>query len=479
MTIQYQNYIDGAFSSAAELADVENPATEEIIGQVPRSTPEDVNTAVAAAHKAQPEWARLAPVQRAAFLRKISAALRERVDFFADLIVREQGKTQELAKVEASTTAEYFEYMAEWARRIEGEIIPSDRPNETIMLTYKPIGVVGAIMPWNFPFFLIARKMAPALLTGNTIVMKPAEATPMGAFEFAKLVDEIGLPAGVFNLVGGRGSVVGEAIINHPDVDLITFTGSVATGKHIMSAAGQNLTRVSLELGGKAPAIVLADADLDLAARSIWSSRVINTGQVCNCAEKVLVEASVHDALVEKLQALFEGTKYGDPSQIAELDMGPLIDASSLERVAGVVETAKSQGATVVTGGSTGGAERGHYFEPTLLTDVTKDMNVMKEETFGPVLPVMAVADLDEALAIANDSEFGLTSSVYTNNLNKALRAVRELEYGETYINRENFEAIQGFHAGRKHSGIGGDDGKHGVMEFLESHIVYIEGQPA
>lgn len=479
MTTPYENYIDGAFSPVSEFADVENPATQEIIGRVPRSTADDVDRAVAAARRAQPAWARLAPVQRAAYLRQISAALRDRVDYFADLIVREQGKTQELAKVEASTTAEYFEYMAEWARRIEGEIIPSDRPNETIMLTYKPLGVVGAIMPWNFPFFLIARKMAPALLTGNTIVMKPAEVTPIGAFEFAKLVDEVGLPAGVFNLVGGRGSVVGEAIVNHPDVDLITFTGSVATGKHIMSAAGQNLTRVSLELGGKAPAIVLADADLDLAARSIWSSRVINTGQVCNCAEKVLVEASVHDELVAKLQVLFENTRFGDPSAHAELDMGPLIDAPSLERVAGVVETAKSQGATVVTGGDKGKFERGHFYQATLLTNVTNAMNVMREETFGPVLPVMAVADLDEALAIANDSEYGLTSSIYTNDLNKAMRAARELEYGETYVNRENFEAIQGFHAGRKHSGIGGDDGKHGVMEYLESHVVYIEQQPA
>ena len=317
--------------------------------------------------------------------------------------------------------------------------------------------------------------MAPALLTGNTIVIKPADETPINAFEFARLVDSVGLPPGVFNLVGGSGRVAGEALVSNPDVDLITFTGSVPTGKRIMEVAAKNLTRVNLELGGKAPAIVLEDADLDLAVESIWQSRVINTGQVCNCAEKVFVQRSVHDEFVAKLAAKFETTRYGDPSAIEDLDMGPLINETSLERVDAVVVRAQEQGATVVTGGAKADLGQGYHYQPTVLTGARNDMEIMRNETFGPVLPVQAVEDLDEAIALANDSDYGLTSSIFTKSLDLALKAIDELEYGETYVNRENFEAMQGFHAGRKHSGIGGADGKHGLMEFVETHISYIQ----
>ena len=361
---------------------------------------EETAAAIAAAKAAQPAWAALPNIERAGYLRKIAALLRDRADEFADMLVVEQGKTRGLATVEANFTADYLDYMAEWARRIEGEVIPSDRAGEMILLTRRPIGVVGGILPWNFPFFLIARKMAPALLTGNTIVINPSSETPVNALEFAKLVDEAGVPAGVFNLVSGRGRVVGETLSTHPDVGMISMTGSVSVGKRTMEKAAPTLTRVNLELGGKAPAIVLASADLDLAAKAIWDSRVINTGQVCNCAEVVLVEDAVHDELVTKLKELFDATRYGDTSEIEELD---------------------------------------------------------------------------EALEIANASRFGLTSSVYTDDLNQALKAVEGLQYGETYVNRENFEVMQGFHAGRRESGIGGADGKHGLLEFTETHVAYIQ----
>ncbi len=475
MSTVYENYIDGAFVAAEQLAEVHNPATQETLASVPESDAQTVNDAVAAARRAQPAWAALPAIERAGYLRRIAAALREEVEHFADIIVREQGKIRGLARVEAAFTADYLDFMAEWARRIEGEIIPSDRPGETILLNYKPLGVVGGILPWNFPFFLIARKMAPALLTGNTIVIKPADETPINAFEFARLVDSVGLPPGVFNLVGGSGRVAGEALVSNPDVDLITFTGSVPTGKRIMEVAAKNLTRVNLELGGKAPAIVLEDADLDLAVESIWQSRVINTGQVCNCAEKVFVQRSVHDEFVAKLAAKFETTRYGDPSAIEDLDMGPLINETSLERVDAVVVRAQEQGATVVTGGAKADLGQGYHYQPTVLTGARNDMEIMRNETFGPVLPVQAVEDLDEAIALANDSDYGLTSSIFTRSLDLALKAIDELEYGETYVNRENFEAMQGFHAGRKHSGIGGADGKHGLMEFVETHISYIQ----
>lgn len=474
----YRNYADGAFvDGGSDLIDVINPATGAVIARVPESNAIEIDLAVAAARAAQGAWEKLPAIERAGYLRKISAKIRENRTALADILVKEQGKIQGLAQVEVDFTADYIDYMAEWARRIEGEVLTSDRPNETMLLLRKPVGVVAGILPWNFPFFLIARKLAPALVTGNTIVIKPSEETPINAYIFAELVAETDLPKGVFNLVGGRGRTVGEALAAHPGVDLITFTGSVGTGSHIMQLAGKNLTRVNLELGGKAPAIVLKDADLDLAAKAIYDSRVINTGQVCNCAERVYVEREVHDALVEKLTALFEATRYGDPSVEADLHMGPLVNQTGLNKVADAVALATKQGAKVVTGGKVAERGQGFHYEPTLLVDATADMDIMRRETFGPVLPVQAVDSLDEAIALANDSEYGLTSSVYTRDLNAALKAARELKFGETYINRENFEAMQGFHAGRRKSGIGGADGKHGLYEFTETHVVYIKGE--
>jgi lactaldehyde dehydrogenase/glycolaldehyde dehydrogenase len=476
--VDYRNFINGQFvDGSSGHIDVTNPATGVLLGRVPESGPDVVDAAVKAARKAQPAWEKLPAIQRAGYLRQISAKVRAHRLELADIIVKEQGKIRGLAQVEVDFTADYIDYMAEWARRLEGEVITSDRPNETVLLLRKPIGTVAGILPWNFPFFLIARKLAPALVTGNTIVIKPSEETPINAFVFAQLVAETDLPAGVFNLIGGRGATSGEALVTHKDIDLITFTGSVNTGSHIMQVAAKNLTRVNLELGGKAPAIVLADADLDLAAKAIYDSRIINTGQVCNCAERVYVERSVHDALVARLKVLFEGTRYGDPSQEADLHMGPLVNKAGLDKVAVAVERAKADGATIVLGGRIADRPSGFHYEPTLITGARADMDIMKSETFGPVLPIQAVDSLDEAIALANDSDYGLTSSIYTNNINSALQASRELRFGETYINRENFEAMQGFHAGRRKSGIGGADGKHGLYEFTETHMVYIQGR--
>lgn len=473
----YHNYIDGGFvQNPAALIDVLDPSTGSVIARVPDSDATEIDRAVAAARRAQPAWEKLPAIERAGWLRRISARIREHRLDLADILVQEQGKIRDLAQTEVDFTADYIDYMAEWARRIEGEVLTSDRPNETMLLLRKPVGVVAGILPWNFPFFLIARKLAPALVTGNTIVIKPSEETPINAHVFAELVAETGLPKGVFNLVSGRGRSTGEALAAHPGIDLITFTGSVGTGSQIMQLAGRNLTRVNLELGGKAPAIVLKDADLDLAAQAIFASRVINTGQVCNCAERVYVEREVHDALVEKLKALFESTRYGNPSTEQDLHMGPLINQAGLDKVAAAVDLARQQGARVVTGGRKAALGHGSHYEPTLLVGATAQMDIMRRETFGPVLPVQAVDSLDEAIALSNDSEYGLTSSIYTRDLQSALKAARELKFGETYINRENFEAMQGFHAGRRKSGIGGADGKHGLYEFTETQVVYIAG---
>lgn len=477
-TIEYQNYINGQFVPASDFIEVFNPSTGELLAKSPESDDNTVSAAVDAANAAQPAWAALPAIERGKYLIQIASALRENHQKFQKFLMTEQGKTPDLAATEVSFTADYLEYMAGFARRIEGEVIPSDRPGEQIFLTYQPLGVVAGILPWNFPLFLVARKFAPAAITGNTIVIKPSEETPIVAFEFASLVDQVEVPRGVFNMVGGSGASVGNALTTSAKVNMVSMTGSVKAGKAIMAAAAPNLTRVNLELGGKAPAIVLDDANLDLAAEAIWNSRVINTGQVCNCAEVVLVQESVHDELVAKLKTKFEATRFDDPSKSSEIDMGPLINQAASEKVQGMVDRALSEGATLVTGGQAPeGFEDGNFYQPTIITNVESDSEIARDEIFGPVLPVVKVRDLDEALDIANSSKYGLTSSVYTENLNLAMKASRELLYGETYINRENFEAMQGFHAGRRQSGIGGADGKHGLMEFVETHTVYIQSQ--
>ena len=426
-------FIDGRFieNESGKWIKVLNPSTEEVISLMPDGTVEDARKAIDAAEKAQNQWERTPSIERAAYLTKIAAGIRKREKELTDIIVREGGKTQGLANVEVLFTADYMDYMAGWARRYEGEIIPSDRPHENIFLFKRPIGVTTGILPWNFPFFLVARKAAPALITGNTIVIKPSQLTPENAYVFAQIVEEAGLPAGVFNLVNGRGSVIGHELAANPKVGMVSLTGSVGAGQQTMSAAAPNITKVSLELGGKAPAIVMKDADIDLAVKSIIASRVINTGQVCNCAERVYVDKAIKETFMEKLVAGMKQVKVGNPNEVADLDMGPLIEASALD--------------------------------------------IIQEETFGPILPVVEYSDINDAIAWANDCEYGLTSSVYTQNLDNAFKVMRSLKFGETYINRENFEAMQGFHAGWRKSGIGGADGKHGLEEYLQTQVVYLE----
>ncbi|MCX7071087.1 MAG: aldehyde dehydrogenase [Gammaproteobacteria bacterium] len=476
MSSEYLNYIDGRFvAHHGDRIAVHNPATFELIATVPDAGAEVVDEAVAAARRAQPGWEKLPAIQRAGYLGQIAAKLREHTETLATLITREQGKVLPLARVEVNFTADYIDYMAEWARRLDGEVLSSDRAGEHIFLLRKPLGVAAGILPWNFPFFLIARKMAPALITGNTVVIKPSEETPLNAFAFTRLLAETDLPPGVFNLVCGRGASVGSALSAHPGINLVTFTGSVGTGIRIMQAAAPNLTRVNLELGGKAPAIVLADADLDLAANALVASRVINTGQVCNCAERVYVQRSVAEALTDKLVQRMAATRYGDPLRDETLDMGPLVNQAGLDKVGQLVDSARAAGAEIRTGGAVAALPQGYHYQPTIVAGCQPQMAIMRQEIFGPVLPLQIVDDLDEAIFHANDSEYGLTSSVFTRDLNAAMKAVRELQFGETYINREHFEAMQGFHAGRRKSGIGGADGRHGLLEFTETHVVYLQ----
>ena len=469
-------YIDGRFieNQSDKWIDVLNPSTEEVISKMPDGTPEDARAAINAAVKAQLSWESLTSIERAGYLTRIAQGIRKREQELTDIIIREGGKTRGLANVEVLFTADYLDYMAGWARRYEGEIIPSDRSHENIFVFKKPIGVTTGILPWNFPFFLIARKAAPALLTGNTIVVKPSQLTPENAYVFAQIVDEVGLPKGVFNLVNGRGSVIGHELAANPKVGMVSLTGSVEAGIQTMAAASTNVTKVSLELGGKAPGIVMPDADLDLAVKSIIASRVINTGQVCNCCERVYVHSSIKEAFLEKLLAGFKQVKVGDPNQYTDLDMGPLIDANALKSVEEKVKKAIEQGAELLCGGHRIGT-KGYFFEPTILINCTQKMDIIQEETFGPVLPVVEFTEVEDAIAWANDCEYGLTSSIYTQNLDMTFKLIRALKFGETYVNRENFEAMQGFHAGWRKSGIGGADGKHGLEEYLQTQLVYLE----
>ncbi|HJV27321.1 MAG TPA: aldehyde dehydrogenase [Aromatoleum sp.] len=477
MTKMYQNYIGGRFieNGSPDFIEVRNPATDELLARVPEASAALVDEAVAAARGAQPAWEKLPAIERAKHLRAIATKVRSEKEQLAEIITREQGKILGLARVEVDFTADYIDYMAEWARRIEGEVIPSDRMGESIFLMRRPIGVTVGILPWNFPFFLIARKMAPALLTGNTIVVKPSEETPINAFEFARLVSETDLPPGVFNLVGGRGATVGARLTESPQVGLVSFTGSVETGKRIMAVASRNLTRVNLELGGKAPAIVLGSADIDLAAKAVCDSRVINTGQVCNCAERVYVERSVANEFIDKVTSRMAAVRYGDPIADPSVDMGPLVNRQGLEKVAAMVSKAREEGAEAILGGNVAPAEQGYHYLPTVLVNCRHDMEVMHKEIFGPVLPIQVVDSLEEAITFANDSDYGLTSSIFTRDLSMAMRACNSLRFGETYVNREHFEAMQGFHAGRRHSGIGGADGKHGLLEYTETQVVYMQ----
>ena len=468
-------YINGKFveSRSGKWIDVLNPSTEEVISRQPEGTIEDVNEALDAAKAAQPAWAALPAIQRAAYLNKIATGIRNRREEFIDIIMREQGKTLTWATVEVDVTADYFDYMATFARHIEGEIIPSDRPGEIIMLNKRPIGVVAGILPWNFPFFLIARKAGAALIAGCTIVIKPSQITPENCTEFAKILDEVALPAGVINIVTGKGSVIGNEMAGSTKVDIVSVTGSVGAGEQIMRAASKNITKVSLELGGKAPAIVFPDADLEATAQWVIDSRIGNNGQICNNAERLYVHKSIKEQFTQLLLKKFEAVKVGDPCQDHSVDMGPLVEQRALESVEAKVAKAISQGAKVLCGGHRVG-EKGYFYAATLLDNCTQDMDIIHEETFGPVLPIVEFEDTDQVIAWANDVEYGLASSVFTKDIDTAAKVTRGLQFGETYINREHFEAMQGFHAGVKKSGIGGADGKHGVEEYLSTHVTYL-----
>jgi lactaldehyde dehydrogenase/glycolaldehyde dehydrogenase len=476
----YQLFINGRFipNGKREMMKVINPATEEVISQVPKATEKDVEDAVNAAYEAQKSWEKVPPIKRAAYLKELADLVRKNVSLFAKTNSEEVGKTMAQSADEAGWLPEYIDYFAGMARHIKGEIIPSDRPNENIYFYKMPVGVVAGIMPWNFPLFLIGRKVAPALIAGDTVVLKPSSETPNGCYEFAKLVAKSSLPKGVINVITGSGAVVGQALSANPKVSLVSMTGSVAAGEKIMAAAAKNITKVSLELGGKAPVIVMDDCDLDKTVEWVWQSRIVNGGQACNCAERVYVQEGIAKEFTAKIVRRIKATKYGNPAKDPKkgLDMGPMINQQQVDHIDELVKGAVSEGGRIACGGKPAKIDgKGFYYEPTVITNCTHDMKIFHDEIFGPVLPITTFKTLDEAIEKANDCEYGLTSSIYTTNTDTMLKALNGIKFGETYVNREHFEAFQGFHQGVRKSGIGGDDGEHCLDEFLATHICYVD----
>lgn len=429
-----------------------------------------------AAEKAQKEWKKVPARKRAELLYKFADEIKANADKLAELLVKEQGKLLKVAKMEVAVTASFIEYACEGARRIEGDIIPSDNPNEQIWIQKIPRGVVVAITAWNFPLALAGRKIGPALVAGNAIVVKPTSETPLATLELGHLAKKVGLPDGLLNIITGPGRAMGTALVENPITKMVTMTGSTPVGQQIAKMAAQNLTHVQLELGGKAPFIVFEDADIDEAVDAALHSRFDNCGQVCTCNERMYVHEDIYYEFMNKFIQKTKALKVGDP-MLEDSDMGPKVNKSELEHMEHLVKVSLDEGATIATGGkrlSGGEFDKGYWFEPTVLTDVTQNMTIVHEESFGPILPVLKFKDFDEVVGFANDCEYGLAAMVFTNDMNKIMRCNDELEYGEIYVNRGHGEQHQGFHNGYKLSGSGGEDGKYGFEQYMEKKTFYV-----
>lgn len=468
-----KNFVNNEFvgSNKGAMLSVYNPATEAVVGQVQAATTEEAIEAVAIAAEAQKGWRQLTSIERAGYMHKLADALLARKDAIGQALADESGKSLEDATNEAIYAADITRYHAEWARRIEGEIIPSDTPSESLLLQREPIGVVACLIPFNYPVYTLLRKIAPALITGNAVVVRPSNNTPGSAFEIAKAVQEAGLPAGVVNILT-MDHATAESVCTHPKVGMITLTGSVGAGRKVLEYSQVNIAKSSLELGGKSPAIVEADADLEKAARDIVMSKTTNCGQLCTAIERVYVHEAVYEQFIGLLRSILAERRYGDRS-VNPGFMGPLINENARLNIHQMVERAIDDGATLEVGGYIPEGP-GHFYPPTLLTNCRQDMEIVQEEIFGPVLPVLKYGDADEALALANDHQFGLASVIYTENYRTAMKVANNIEAGEIYINRTPSDPYQGYHAGWKRSGLGGDDGKHGMLEFTQTRLVVL-----
>lgn len=478
---KYLNYIDGEWSesSSGNYVEILNPANGEVLGEVTQSTKEDVDRAVQAAKKAQKEWRLVPAPERAEFLYKVAFLLKERKEEIAQVLTSEMGKVIEEARGEVQEAIDMAFYMAGEGRRQFGDTVPSELRNKFAMSMRVPVGVAGLITPWNFPIAIASWKSLPALVTGNAVVWKPATETPMTAYEFTKIYEEAGLPKGLLNLVNGSGSVVGNAMVEHPGIDLISFTGSNDVGSAINARAGELLKRTSLEMGGKNAVTVLADADLDLAVDSILWGAFGTSGQRCTATSRIIVHQEVKERLEQKLVNRIGELKLGDGAD-ESVKVGPVINRSSLERIHDFVQIGQEEGARLLVGGhivTDNGLDGGNFYSPTIFTDVTPEMRIAKEEIFGPVVSIISVANLEEAIEVNNNVEFGLSSSIFTADVNRAFQAMRDLDTGIVYINAGTTGAeIHLPFGGTKGTGNGHrDSGVAALDVYTEWKSVYVD----
>ena len=474
---RYKHFIGGQWveSTIKEWIDVENPATEETIASVPNGGADDADRALVAARAAQPAWEAMPPASRGQLLRDLARLILENRERLARVVVAEQGKPLQEARGEIEGAALYLTYAAEEARRITGEIIPSDMPDEQIWIQRVAHGVVVALTAWNYPAALMCRKIGPALVAGNTVVVKSHEGTPISALEIAQLAAQADFPAGVINVISGTGENLGAALVRHPIPRLVTLTGSVRAGKEVFRNAADDLKLLRLELGGKAPFVVAEDADIGAAVRAAVLSRFENCGQICICNERMYVHRRIADEFKERFVRAVKALKVGDPRTL--VDVGPKFSAAELDKVERMVSEATRNGAELLTGGArlTGGEfARGHWFEPTVMSVADNQMRIMQDEVFGPVVPIMGVEDFEEGLRLANDSHYGLSAYVFTKDMRRVMRLVRELKFGEIYVNRPGGDAVHAHHAGIRDSGIGGEDGKHGLDAYFQKKTMYV-----
>lgn len=467
-------YIAGRWTGSAKKIDVTNPANSQVIGTIPKLGRAEAADAIKAAEAAQKQWAATPAKQRGQILRRWFELMMENQDDLGRIMTAEQGKPLPEAKGEVAYGASFVEFFAEEARRIYGETIPSPWPNARIVAIKQPVGVVAAITPWNFPNAMITRKAGPALAAGCSFVVKPATDTPFSALALAELAERAGIPKGVFSVITGPAREIGAEMTSNPIVRALSFTGSTDIGKLLMAQCATTVKKVGLELGGNAPFIIFDDADLDAAVAGAMASKYRNAGQTCVCANRLLVQDNVYDAFADKLAKAVTTLKVGDGFGDG-ITTGPLINAAAVDKVEEHVTDALKKGGKVITGGKRH-ALGGTFFEPTVIRDVTPDMLIAREETFGPVAPLFRFKTEEEAIRMANDTEFGLACYFYTRDIGRVWRVGEALEYGIVGINEGIISTAEAPFGGVKESGIGREGSLHGVEEYIEIKYMLMGG---
>ena len=474
--LRQQCYVDGEWIDADDGAafEVTNPADGSVLGTVPRLGAEETRRAIDAAGAAMPAWRALTAKERAAILRRWHDLMIENSEDLALLMTLEQGKPLTESRGEIAYAASFIEWFAEEAKRVYGDVIPGHQPDKRIIVLKEPVGVVAAITPWNFPAAMITRKAGPALAAGCTFVIKPASATPYSALALGVLAEQAGIPAGVFNVITGSAGAIGGELTSNPTVRKITFTGSTEIGKQLLVEAAATVKKVSMELGGNAPFIVFDDADLDAAVEGAMLSKYRNSGQTCVCTNRIYVQADIYDVFVEKLSAAVAELKVG-PGTEDDVQQGPLIDMAAVEKVEEHIADALDKGGRVITGGKRH-VLGGTFFEPTVVADATSDMLAAREETFGPLAPVFKFETDEEAIRLANATEFGLAAYFYGRDINRVWRAAEGIESGMIGINTGLISTEVAPFGGVKESGIGREGSKYGIEEFLETKYLCFGG---